>query len=142
MLGFWIAVIVSACIFEVATQLQLTSIWAAFGGVASLVCEVCGADITTQIIVFFAVTFAALILTRPLVRKFTKNLPETRLNADMNIGRTGKVTKIVDESAGLFRVSVEGADWSAVTTDRKIPQIGSFVRVERIEGVKLVVSAV
>ena len=142
MLGFWIAVIVSACIFEVATQLQLTSIWSAFGGVASLVCEVCGADITTQIIVVFAVTFAALILTRPLVRKFTKNLPETRLNADMNIGRTGKVTKIVDESSGLFRVSVEGADWSAVTTDRKIPQIGSFVRVERIEGVKLVVSAV
>ncbi len=142
MLGVWITVIVAACIIEAATQLQLVSIWAAFGGVASLVCEVCGVDSTTQIILFFAVTFAALIITRPLIRKLTKNLPETKLNADMNIGRTGKVTKIVDESAGLFRVSVEGEDWSAVTTDKNVPEIGSSVRVERIEGVKLIVSAV
>ena len=142
MLGVWITVIVAACIIEAATQLQLVSIWAAFGGVASLVCEVCGVDSTTQIILFFAVTFAALIITRPLIRKLTKNLPETKLNADMNIGRTGKVTKIVDESTGLFRVSVEGEDWSAVTTDKNVPKIGSSVRVERIEGVKLIVSAV
>lgn len=142
MLGVWIAVIVASCIIEVATQLQLTSIWAAFGGVASLVGEVCGLDSTTQIILFFAVTFAALILTRPLVHKFTKNLPEIRVNADMNIGRLGRVTKIVNESEGLFRVSVEGSDWSAVMQDKKIPEIGSSVRVERIEGVKLIVTAV
>ncbi len=142
MLGVWLFVIVVACILEIVTQLQLVSIWAAFGGVASLVCEVCGIDMTTQIIVFFAFTFATLILTRPLVRKFTKNLPESKFNADMNIGRIGKVTKIVDESAGLFRVSVEGLDWSAVTQDKKVPEIGSSVRVERIEGVKLIVSAV
>ena len=142
MLGVWITVIVAACIIEAATQLQLVSIWAAFGGVASLVCEVCGVDSTTQIILFFAVTFAALIITRPLIRKLTRNLPETKLNADMNIGRTGKVTKIVDESTGLFRVSVEGADWSAGTTDKNVPEIGSSVRVERIEGVKLIVSPV
>lgn len=142
MLGVWIAVIIIACIFEVATQLQLVSIWAAFGGVAALVADVFGVDSTIQIIIFFAVTFITLALTRPFVHKLTQNIGNTPTNADMNIGRTGLVTKIVDESAGLFRVSVAGADWSAITTDPIIPEIGTSVRVERIEGVKLVVSRV
>ena len=92
--------------------------------------------------IFFAVTFVSLALTRPLVRKLTKNIPELPSNADMNIGKIGKVTKIVNESEGIFRVSVAGDDWSAITTDPIIPDVGTSVKVERIEGVKLVVSRV
>ncbi len=142
MLGIWIAVIVVAVIIEIITQVQLVTIWAALGGIAALVCDVFGVSSNVQIIVFFAVTFAALALTRPFVRKLTKNIRNTPTNADMNIGRTGLVTKIVDEGTGIFRVNVAGADWSARTADSRLPQIGQSVRVEAIEGVKLVVSPV
>ncbi len=142
MLMVWIAVIVFACILEIATQLQLISVWAAVGGIAALICDVYGVDSTIQIVIFFAVTFVSLALTRPLVRKLTKNIPELPSNADMNIGKIGKVTKIVNESEGIFRVSVAGDDWSAITTDPIIPDVGTSVKVERIEGVKLVVSRV
>ena len=142
MLMVWIAVIVFACILEIATQLQLISVWAAVGGIAALISDVYGVDSTIQIVIFFAVTFVSLALTRPLVRKLTKNITELPSNADMNIGKIGKVTKIVNESEGIFRVSVAGDDWSAITTDPIIPDVGTSVKVERIEGVKLVVSRV
>ncbi len=142
MLGIWLAVIVVAILAEIATQVQLVSVWAAIGGIAAIIADVCGADNTVQIIVFFAVTFATLALTRPLVRNLRKKLSNVPTNADMNIGKHGKVTKIVDKSAGIFRVSVSGDDWSAVTEDSTVPEIGDEVRVQRIEGVKLVVSVV
>ncbi len=142
MLEVWLTVIVIAIVVEIATQVQLVTIWAALGGVAALVCGICGVDEGVQIIVFFAVTFIALALTRPLVRGLTRNIRNTPTNADMNIGRTGLVTKIVNEATGDFRVSVSGADWAARTVDARIPDIGQSVRVERIEGVKLIVSAV
>ena len=142
MLGVWLAVIVVACAFEIATQVQLVSIWAAIGGIAALIADLCGAETWIQVIVFFAVTFLTLAITRPFVRKLTKGIENTPLNADMNIGKTGLVTKIVDESTGVFRVSVSGADWSAIMSDFKVPKVGSSVRVERIEGVKLIVTPV
>ncbi len=140
MLKIWLAVIVIACIMEMATQLQLVSVWAAVGGIAALVADVFGADQTTQILIFFAVTFILLALTRPFVHRLTKNIKRTPTNADRNIGKTAEVTKIVDASAGAIRVKVAGDDWSAVTVDNSAPSVGSFVRIENIEGAKLIVS--
>ena len=142
MLQIWLVVIVVAVIVEIITQVQLVTIWAALGGLAALIRAVCSVDYRIQIVVFFAVTFISLALTRPLVKKLTKKIRNTPTNADMNIGKTGLVTKIVDESTGVFRVKVAGADWSAVTEASDIPSVGSSVKVERIEGVKLVVSKV
>lgn len=142
MLGIWIVVIVVACAIEIATQVQLVSVWAALGGVAAIIADVCGVEKNIQIIVFFAVTFVTLALTRPFAHKLMKQLKKTPTNADRNIGQSGRVTKIVDESAGTFRVVVGGDDWSAVTSDHSLPQIGDDVRVERIEGVKLIVSRI
>ncbi len=141
MLGIWLTVIVVAVVIEVATQVQLVTIWAALGGIAALIADVCGVDQTVQVIVFFAVTFIMLALTRPIVRKMTGKMSNVPTNADMNIGRVGKVTKIVDKNNGLFRVNVAGADWSAVMHDLTVPEVGSSILVERIDGVKLVVTS-
>ena len=142
MLEVWLIVIVIAVIIEIVTQVQLVTIWAAIGGIASLICDICGVDNNIQIIVFVSVTFVTLALTRPFVRKLTKHIKNTPTNADMNIGKTGLVTKIVDKSTGVFRVTVAGADWSAVTDGSPMPDVGSSVKVERIEGVKLIVSVI
>lgn len=141
MLWIWIAVIVIAVILEATSPIQLVSIWAAVGGLVALLLCFCNVSIWIQVIVFFAVTLLMIALTRPLAKKMT-NFKKTPTNADRNIGKCGKVTKIVDEELGIFRVRVENNDWSAVTEDKKVPPVGAEITVLRIEGVKLIVKPV
>ncbi len=138
MLWIWLIVILVAVLLEFNSPLQLTSVWAALGGVAALILYLCGVDLSIQIIVFFAVTFVLIALTRPLARKMTR-FKKTPTNADMNLGKTGIVTKIVDEELGVFRVRVENNDWSATTENKTILPVGTKISVLRIEGVKLIV---
>lgn len=138
MLWVWIIVIVFAVIFEATSPIQLVSIWAALGGLVSLILYFCNVDMVIQIIVFFAVTILAILLTRPLAKKMMK-FKQTATNADSNIGKTGRVTKIVDEQLGIFRVRVENDDWSATTETQTILPVNTEISVLRIEGVKLIV---
>ncbi len=125
MIWVWLIVIVVAVILESISPIQLVSIWAALGGIAALA----------------AVTILMIALTRPLARKLTK-FKKTATNADMNIGKIGKVTKIVDEDLGVFRVKVENNDWSATTEAKTVLPVGTEISVLRIEGVKLIVAPV
>lgn len=141
MIWVWLIVIVVAVILESISPIQLVSIWAALGGIAALILSFCRVDIWIQVIVFFAVTILMIALTRPLARKLTK-FKKTATNADMNIGKVGKVTKIVDEDLGVFRVKVENNDWSATTEAKTVLPVGTEISVLRIEGVKLIVAPV
>ena len=141
MLWVWIIVIVVACIVEWATQVQLISIWAALGGVVALILELAGLGKEIQVVVFFAVTILAIVLTRPLARKMTGFI-KTPTNADMNIEKIGKVTKIVDEELGIMRVKVENNDWSATTENKSVLPVGTEIVVQAIEGVKLIVKPI
>ena len=141
MLWVWIVVIVVACLMEWATQVQLISIWAALGGVVALILELAGLGKEIQVVVFFAVTILAIVLTRPLAKKMTSFI-KTPTNADMNIDKIGKVTKIVDEELGIMRVKVENNDWSATTENKSVLPVGTEIVVQAIEGVKLIVKPV
>lgn len=138
MFWVWIGVILVSLLVEATTPLQLITIWAAVGGVVALILDLCHVDIAIQFVVFFAVTIVLLLLTRPLAKKMMKVSP-TPTNADMNIGKIGKVTKIIDENMGIFRVRVDNCDWSAVTESKTLLPVGTEVSVLRIEGVKLIV---
>lgn len=138
MLWVWIVVIVVACLMEWATQVQLISIWAALGGIVALILELAGLGKEIQVVVFFAVTILAIVLTRPLAKKMTSFI-KTPTNADMNIDKIGKVTKIVDEELGIMRVKVENNDWSATTENKSVLPVGTEIVVQAIEGVKLIV---
>ena len=141
MLWVWIAVIVVACLMEWATQVQLISIWAALGGIVALILELAGLGKEIQVVVFFAVTILAIVLTRPLAKKMTSFI-KTPTNADMNIDKIGKVTKILDEELGIMRVKVENNDWSATTENKSVLPVGTEIVVQAIEGVKLIVKPV
>ena len=138
MLWIWCVVIVISVLLEAMSPLQLTSIWAGAGAVVALILELCGVDMTIQIVVFFVVTILLIILTRPFAKKMT-SFKKSATNADMNIGKTGKVTKIIDENMGIFRVRVDNCDWSAMTEDKTLLPLGTEISVLRIEGVKLIV---
>ena len=137
----WVAVIVVSIFLECITQLQLITIWSAVGGIVALILECAGVDIMVQIIVFFIVTTVLLVLTKPFAHRMSK-FDKTPTNADMNIGKKGKVTKIIDKDMCTFRVRVDNCDWTAVTENKELIPVGTEIVVMRIEGVKLIVEQV
>ena len=138
MIWIWLGCIVGFGILEALTA-GLISIWFVVGGIASLLCAILGAGTLFQIVVFIAVSAAALILTRPLIRRYTqgKSIPT---NADRVLGQTAKVTEAINNENSTGAVYVDGKTWTARTTDGDVIPAGTLVQIERMEGVKLFVT--
>ena len=82
-----------------------------------------------------------LALLRPLARKhFTPKLVKT--NVYSVIGSAGLVTAAIDNVAAKGQVKLGGMEWTARSTDGKKIPVGTLVKVDRIEGVKAIVSPV
>ena len=133
----WTAAIILFGVVEAATA-GLVSIWFVCGAVAALIAAACALPFWVQMILFIAVSGAALILTRPLVKKLTagKIVPT---NADRVLGQTGKVTETIDNESAAGAVYVDGKTWTARSADGTVIPAGSRVVVESMEGVKLFV---
>lgn len=140
MLWIWIAVIILALIIE-AASVQLLSVWFALGGLAALGLCIFKVSPTVQIIVFAAVSIVALIIFWPLARKMNKKGFE-KTNADRYIGKEGVVVQGISNLAAEGQVKVDNQIWTARSADGADIAEGAEIRVERIEGVKLIVSPV
>lgn len=134
---FWAAAIILFGIAEAVTA-QLVSIWFVAGAIAALISAVFGAPILIQIIVFIAVTILALVITRPLVKKYIHPKKEYT-NADKVIGQIGIVTEDINNIQATGQVKVDGKTWTARSIDNSIIPEGSEIIIDRIEGVKLIV---
>lgn len=138
MLYFWIAAIIVLLVIEVATT-QLVTIWFAVGAVAGLVACICDLQLPWQLTIFVVVSALALILTRPLVKKFYKK-DFSPTNADRCIGQTAVVTEDISNTAAKGAAKLNGTEWTARSlTGEDIPA-GSYVKIEKIDGVKLIVT--
>ena len=117
----------------------LISIWFALGALAALISALFHAPIWLQIVWFVAVSVIALVLTRPLVRKYV-NGRITPTNADMVIGKDAVVTEAIDNLHARGAVLLDGKTWTArMDREDETAKTGETVRVLRIEGVKLIV---
>ena len=134
----WLGITVVAAIVEAAVP-ALVSVWFVPGGLAALVASLFGAPLWLQVALFLVVSGAALILTRPLVKRI-QSRKTISTNADMVLGKTALVTEEINNLLGAGRVPVLGNSWSARSADPEsvIPS-GEKVIVEKIEGVKLIV---
>ena len=135
----WLAALVFFLILEGATA-QLVSIWFVIGAAAALVVSLLHGPLWLQIAVFVAVSAAALILTRPIIRRLTKGkvLPT---NADRILGTECLVTEAINNLAGTGAITVGGKTWTARSADGSDIPEGTLVTVLSIEGVKAIVSA-
>lgn len=138
MLILWIALLIAFIVVEAAT-VQLVTIWFAVGAAAALISELCSAPVWIQWVIFAAVSLVALAVTRPLVKKFSKKRVQPT-NADRYIGLEGIVEETVDNTEGTGIVKVEGSTWTARSSDGSRIEKGSNITVDRIDGVKLMVS--
>lgn len=133
----WIAAIVIFGVAEAMTA-GLVSIWFVIGSVAGLVTAVCGGKIWLQVVVFFVVSIAALIATRPLVARMSKK-DAVATNADRALGQLARVTETIDNTVPTGAVYIDGKTWSARSADDSVIKVGQMVRVVRMEGVRLFV---
>ena len=140
MLYVWVGLTVFFVLVELLTA-QLTTIWFAVGSVASLLLSAFVVDnVVIQIVVFVVVSALALVITRPVVKKFVNKKAEPT-NADVNIGKIGIVTEDISNIDGRGEVKAGGIVWTARSTGDPL-YAGERVRIVRIEGVKLIVEKI
>ena len=134
----WLVSLVVFVVVEAST-VTVVSVWFALGALAALITSMLNAQAWLQILVFFVVSVAFLLLLRPAVRKyFTPKLQKT--NADAVIGSVGLVTEDIDNVRSCGQVKLGAMVWTARSTTGEPIPAGTLIVANRIEGVKVYVT--
>ena len=137
----WLVVAIIMFVIEVVTT-GLATLWFALGAIVAMVMDLCGAPLTSQIIVMAVVSVVSFVLCMIWVRPKLESLRKKNIqhtNADRLIGREGVVIVPLNAAEGKGQVKVDGQVWSA-KADSDIEE-GIRGTIKAIEGVKLVVEA-
>ena len=136
----WLALMIAFLMVE-AQSVTMVSLWFGAGALAALIAALCGAEFWLQIVIFFAVSIALLASLRPLVRKyFTPKLVKT--NVDSVIGSEGLVTADINNITAQGQVKLGAMEWTARSSSGESIPVGTLVKVDKIEGVKVFVTPV
>lgn len=138
MITLW-AIAAGVFLLVEAVTAAMTSIWFTVGALAALIAAVCHAALWLQIGLFLVVSGLCFVLLYPRLRRFIKRSGQPT-NIDRLIGQTCPVTADIDPLTGSGSVYIDGKTWSAKSTEAIAA--GQIVRVEEIQGVKLIVSPV
>ena len=137
---FWLIAAVFFAVIELIT-LQLVSIWLAAGSVGAMIALSFNASVPLQFLVFVIISGVLLIFTRPIVKRLTVKKVEAT-NADRLIGQVATVTEEISNHDAKGAVLISGVTWTARSVDNTVIPKGDKVKIERIEGVKLIVSKI
>ena len=136
----WLILMVVFLMVEGAT-VSLVSSWFAVGSLVALIASLLSAPVWLQVTLFLLVSCTALAMLRPLVRKYiTPKVVKT--NVDAIVGKQGPVTAPIDNVAATGQIKLGAMEWSARSTSGEPIAVGTLVKVDRIEGVKVFVSPV
>ncbi len=136
----WLFLLVVFLVVEAST-VTMVSLWFAAGSLGALLMNLLGASWGVQVAAFALVSAILLSALRPMARKhFTPRLSKT--NVDSVIGSQGLVTQTIDNLTATGQVKLGAMEWTARSTSGDIIEVGTRIRVDRIEGVKVFVSPV
>lgn len=136
--AIWLIAVIVFAVVEGATY-QIISIWFAFGAVGAMISTFFNASFTVQMVIFLLVSIICIVFTRPVFKKMLGNRIE-KTNVDAIIGKDALVIEDIDNILSKGQVKVAGNVWSARSVDGSSIASDSVVNVEKIEGVKLIVS--
>ena len=133
----WLALTLIFVVIELNT-VALVSIWFVPGCLAALVAGFFTDSLILQLLVFAIFSALALVVTKPLVRRFRARGSRLRTGADRNVGRTATVLQAISpEQPG--RVRLDGVDWTAESAEPLYP--GDLCTVLDVHGTVLTVAA-
>ncbi len=132
----WLIIFIALVVIELIT-VGLVSVWFAAGAVAAFITSYFTDSMFIQIPIFIVVSIISLIITRPLVKKWSsKNIIKTNVNK--LIGETAVVLEDLSKT-NMGKVKVDGQIWSAINSEKGKIKKDEEVEVLSIEGVKLIV---
>lgn len=141
MLILWIVVFAAFVVLESLT-VSLTSIWFSGGALGALAVLVLGGGVRLQLTVFVLVSFALLILVRPVAARCMKG--ETKKQEqDGLIGRRVMVKTRIDNQADAGTAVYAGETWLARSDrDQVVLEAGEQAVITAVQGARLYVRPV
>ena len=134
----WLLLLVVFLAAEAAT-VSMVSLWFAVSALVALLVALLGGPGWLQGTLFLVISAVLLALLRPLVKRYvTPRITAT--NVDSVIGSTGLVTTAIDNVSAVGQVKLGAMEWTARSTSGQPIPVGTRVRVDIIEGVKVYVS--
>ena len=119
--------------------MSMVSLWFAVSALVALLVALLGGPGWLQGTLFLVISAVLLALLRPLVKRYvTPRITAT--NVDSVIGSTGLVTTAIDNVSAVGQVKLGAMEWTARSTSGQLIPVGTRVRVDKIEGVKVYVS--
>ena len=135
----WLVLLVGSVILEIVT-VGLTSIWVAGGALVALIVAALGGPTWLQVLSFFVVTLILLFFTRPWAMKHLNN-HRVLSNYEETIGKEVRVLERIDNRLETGKVIYNGMEWTArALNEEEIFEVDEFAIVEKVAGVKLIVS--
>ncbi len=132
----WLIIFILTLIIEGLT-VGLVSIWFSIGALGAFIATYFTENTIIQLFVFVIISIIALIITRPLTKKYLAK-EKTKTNYNDLIGKTGIVIEnITDKKMGI--VKIKNQTWSAINSTKGTLKKDEEVEVLSIEGVKLIV---
>lgn len=132
----WLIVAVVFAIAELMTT-SLTLVWFSIGALVLMVLSMFIENIIIQILLFAVISITLLVVfTKYFVNK------DKSFQYDTNLQGIEKKIGIVKEEIPPYRtgiVTLTGEDWTAISANNEKIEKGKAVKIDRIEGVKLVV---
>ena len=134
----WLLLLVVFLAAEAAT-VSMVSLWFAVSALVALLVALLGGPGWLQGTLFLVISAVLLALLRPLVKRYvTPRITAT--NVDSVIGSTGLVTTAIDNVSAVGQVKLGAMEWTARSISGQLIPVGTRVRVDKIEGVKVYVS--
>lgn len=139
---FWLIAAGIFFVVEMATAGFLV-FWFGIGSLITMISSFFISDTYIQALIFLISSTLLLFLTKPFINKFVnKEEKNVVTNAYSVVGKIGIVTQEINSIQGTGQVKVSGEVWSAKTEGNEIITKNSEVKVEKIDGVKVIVSLV
>ena len=131
----WLIVAGICLVIEIAT-VGFLIFWLAIAALITCILSLFIHSFIAQFAIFVILSAVLIFLTRPFAKKINKN-DNVSTNINRLIGKKATVTKEISENH-LGQVKV-GSDVWAATSSENISE-GTTVTVEKVDGVKLIVS--
>ena len=138
MIFVWLAVVVGGVFCEAMT-VSLVAIWFVPAALISLLLSLFGVAEWIQVLVFFLLAFAMIVVFRHIFKKRIRDKQTSvKTNTDRLLGKRAVVTEEIDNLHALGAVKIDGQEWSARSEgDINVP-VGTTVEILAVAGVKLI----
>lgn len=134
---FWLILAGISFLAEILTPGTLVSAWFCLAALIVSPLSLVFDSVFLQILLFAVLALLFLLTLRPVLSRYVLREAEPT-NTDRYIGKSAPVTQtILPGQTGYIRL--DGIEWSAVSSSPLPIEAGSRVRIEGIDGIKLIV---